>query len=152
MNSYTTQYKKEQKDVNLPNGIKFILDFVNKEFDKIEDKDIKITSEILKDKYKLYCADIGIKYHINTLNTQIRKIGIPEPKQVNFKGENGISKKKFCYKINSWKLQEEMRRFLQDDNYLLNKNDDNIEECDNNELYKEKSIYDDNDDEINRLL
>ena len=151
MISYTTQYKKEQKDANLPNGIKFILDFVNKEFDKIEDKDIKITSETLKDKYKLYCADIGIKYHINTLNTQIRKIGILEPKQVNFKGENGISKKKFCYKINTWKLQEEMRRFLQDDNYLLNGND-NIEECNNNELYKEKSIYYDDDDEINRLL
>jgi hypothetical protein len=31
MNAYTTQYKKEQKDANLPNGIKFILDYVNKE-------------------------------------------------------------------------------------------------------------------------
>lgn len=139
MNSYTTQYKKEQKDANLPNGIKFILDFVNKEFDKIEDKDIKITSETLKDKYKLYCADIGIKYHINTLNTQIRKIGILEPKQLNFKDKNGISKKKFCYKINTWKLQEEMKRFLQDDEYLLPIANNEFEEYKSDDLYKEKT-------------
>ena len=155
MNSYTTQYKKEQKDANLPNGIKFILDFVNKEFNKIEDKDIKITSETLKDRYKLYCADIGMKYHVNTLNTQIRKIGISEPKQLRFKYDDGSSKKKFCYKINTWKLQEEMRRFLQDDNYMLNSANDEIEECKSDDLYREKRIcdYDDNDlDEINEML
>jgi hypothetical protein len=147
MNSYTTQYKKEQKDANLPNGIKFILDFVNKEFDKIEDKDIKITSETLKDKYKLYCADIGIKYHINTLNTQIRKIGILEPKQLNFKYNDGSNRKKFCYKINTWKMQEEMKRFLQDDDFLLQGSINKIEEYKSDDLYKEKRNCDfDNSD------
>lgn len=155
MNAYTTNYKKEQKNANLPNGIKFILDFVNKEFNKIEDKDIKITSETLKDKYRLYCADIGMKYHINTLNTQIRKIGILEPTQLNFKYDDGSSKKKYCYKINTWKLQEEMGRFLQDDNYMLNGANNEIEECKSDDLYREKRIgeYDaDEIDEINRSL
>ena len=151
MNSYTTQYKKEQKDANLPNGIKFILDFVNKEFDKIEDKDIKITSEILKDKYKLYCGDIGLKYHINTLNTQIRKIGILEPKQFNFKYNDGSNKKKFCYKINTWKIQEEMKRFLQDDDYLLQGSNNETEEYKSDDLYKEKRNCDFNDDDFDNL-
>ena len=155
MNAYTTNYKKEQKDANLPNGIKFILDFVNKELGEIKDKDIKITSETLKDKYRLYCADIGMKYHINTLNTQIRKIGILEPTQLNFKYDDGKTKKKYCYKINTWKLQEEMRRFLQDDKYMLNKNMDDSEVYENSDLYRERGIAEynaDELDEINRLL
>lgn len=151
MNSYTTQYKKEQKDANLPNGIKFILNFVQKQFHKIEDKDIKITSETLKDKYKNYCLDYGIKYHINTLNTQIRKIGILEPKQVNFKYENGTNKKKFCYKINTLKLQNEMKKFLQDDDYKLKVDSDDIEESKINDLYKETYHYDTDDDNFDDL-
>lgn len=104
---------------NLLDGIEFILDFVNKEFNKIEDKDIKILSKTIKDKYKLHCEEKNIKYHLYTLNTQIRKIGILKPRQVQFKCNDGSIKKKFCYKINTYKLQEEMKRYCKNDNYLL---------------------------------
>lgn len=119
MNAYTTQYKKEQKDSNLPNGIKFILEYICKAIPQIEDKDIKITSDKIKNKYKDFCIDRGIKYHLGTLNTQIKKIGILEPTQLNVKSEDGTTIKKFCYKINTFKLQEEMKRYLQDTNYKL---------------------------------
>ena len=133
MNAFTTQYKKDQKDANLPNGIKFILDYVKKELPEIKNKDIKITSEILKTKYKSYCEDLGIKYHITTLNTQIKKIGIYEPKQCIFKNDDDTKKKKFCYIINTHKLQETLRLFLQDDKYQLYKEDD-IEEYDEDDV------------------
>lgn len=119
MNAYTTQYKKEQKDSNLPKGIKFILNFVEREFEKIEDKNIKITSSYIKNKYKVYCENQGTKYQLSTFHTQIRKIGIEPPKQLNIKDKNGNSTKKYCYSFNTYKLQEEMRRFLTDEEYSL---------------------------------
>jgi hypothetical protein len=120
MNAYTTQYKKEQKDANLSKGVKFLLSFVEDQFDDIEDKVVKITSSLLKSKYKDYCENQGCKYQMTAFNTQIKKIGIEQPKQVNIKtGDDGSTSKKFCYKINTWKLQEEMKRFLRDDDYVL---------------------------------
>lgn len=136
-NAYTTQYKKEQKDANLSNGIKFLLNFVNKKFKKIEDKNIKITSSQLKDEYKRYCENRGCKYHINTLMTQIRKIGIEKPTQVRVNNT-----KKFCYKLNTYKLQEEMKRFLQDEDYKLLSNE-KIEEV------NEEDILDYENDDMN---
>lgn len=152
INSYCTQYKKDQKDANLPNGIKFLLDFVRKNIATIEDKDIKVTSETLKEKYKYYCMDIGIKYHVNAMNTQIRKIGILEPKPLRFKTpDDDSTRKKYCYKINTFKLQEEMRRFLQDDSYKLMGADCHIEDANTEELFRERCIGDYNDDEIKQV-
>ena len=132
MNAYTTNYKKEQKDANLPNGIKFLLNFVKRKFEKIEDKKIKITTNAVKEIYKKYCEDTGQKYNISTLNTQIRKVGIEKPKPYNVKIE-GESVKKFCYVINTYKLQEEMRRFLRDTEFKLNTSSDIIEDDDEDE-------------------
>ncbi len=133
MNAYTTQYKKEQKDANLPSGIKFIINFVKSKFDCIEDKTIKVMSSTIKDSYKTYCENRGQKYHISTLNTQIRKIGIEKPKQYNIKVDNERAKK-FCYIINTYKLQEEMKRFLQDEKYSLDIGTEDIEEIDEGDV------------------
>jgi hypothetical protein len=135
MNAYTTQYKKDQKNSNLPKGIKFILNFVERDFEKIEDKTIKITSAYLKHKFRVYCENQGTKYQLSTFHTQIRKIGIDPPKQLNIREKNGVSTKKYCYKINTYKLQEEMRRFLTDDEYCLSvKNNIEQEEADEEDV------------------
>ena len=124
--AYTTQYKKEQKDNNLSKGIKFLLEYVGDNFNTIEDKTMKITSNEIKGQYKEFCENQGCKYQMTSFNTQIRKIGIEAPKQLKIKGEDGISVKKFCYSINTYKLQEEMRRFLRDDNFILKVLDNQI--------------------------
>jgi hypothetical protein len=141
MNAYTTQYKKEQKDANLSKGVKFLLNYVSENFNDIEDKTMKITSNTLKTAYKLYCENQGSKYQVSAFNTQIRKIGIENPKQLNIKDKDGNSNKKFCYKINTYKLQEEMRRFLRDDDYVLKvKNNVNIEDADEGDVIDEDRV------------
>jgi hypothetical protein len=141
MNAYTTQYKKEQKDANLSNGVKFIINFIKKDLPEIIDKNIKIPSDTLKSKYKSYCEDLGIKYHITTLNTQIKKIGILPPKQTRITDTiTGEQTKKFCYIINTHKLQEDMKTFLQDTEYLLNDKDD-IDNCSLDDLYVDKTLF-----------
>jgi hypothetical protein len=134
MNAFTNAYKKEQKDANLSNGIKFMIGYVCNKFKKVEDKTHKITSEVIKDKYKQYCESQGTRYQFNALNTQIRKIGILKPTQLRIKNNDGSSVKKICYKINTWKLQEELKKFLRDDDYVLqigaNQNVEEVDECD----------------------
>jgi hypothetical protein len=141
MNAYTTEYKKEQKDANLSKGVKFLLNYVSENFNDIEDKTMKITSNTLKTAYKLYCENQGSKYQVSAFNTQIRKIGIENPKQLNIKDKDGNSNKKFCYKINTYKLQEEMRRFLRDDDYVLKvKNNVNIEDANEGDVIDEDRV------------
>jgi hypothetical protein len=123
-NAYTTNYKKEQKNINLPSGIKFILHFVKKRFKKIEDVTHRIKSSTLKQSYKRFCESKGSRYHLNTLNTQIKKIGIQKPIQLRVKGD-----RKFCYKLNTYTLEEEMKKFLQDNEYSLFSTEE-IEEVD----------------------
>jgi hypothetical protein len=134
INAFTTTYKKEQKNANLPKGVKFILTFVESEFEKVEDKCIKISSNVLKNEYKQYCERQGTKYQVSAFNTQIKKIGIDPPKQVRVKGEDGESVKKFCYMLNLSKLQDDMRVFLRDDAYVL-KVGDMVDEVNANELF-----------------
>jgi hypothetical protein len=69
--------------------------------------------------------------------TQIRKIGIEKPTQVRVNNT-----KKFCYKLNTYKLQEEMKRFLQDEDYKLLSNE-KIEEV------NEEDILDYENDDMN---
>ena len=96
-----------------------MLGYIGNKFKKIEDKNVKITSDVIKEKYKTYCESQGTRYQFSAFNTQIKKIGIEAPKQVRIKNDDGSSSKKYCYKINTHKLQEEMRRFLRDDEYVL---------------------------------
>ncbi len=90
-------------------------------------------SSTIKDSYKSYCENRGQKYHISTLNTQIRKIGIEKPSRYNI-NVNGEKMVKYCYKINTYKLQEEMKRFLQDDKYSLDIGTEDIEEIDEGDV------------------
>ncbi|MFW9930120.1 MAG: primase-helicase family protein [Candidatus Thorarchaeota archaeon] len=79
---YNTQYKKDQKRANLPNGIKFIIDYIENEYE-----DGIVSSVYFKNKYKEYCTDQGIKYNLNTLWTQIKKIKVDKPKK-RYKNKN----------------------------------------------------------------
>lgn len=53
------------------------------------------------------------------MNTQLKKIGIAEPRQLWYNSKDGISRKKFCYIINTFKLDQEMKRYLQDNDYVI---------------------------------
>jgi hypothetical protein len=123
MNAYTTDYKKEQKNANLSNGVKFIIKMIEDEY-KLEDVDHKVQSLVIKDKYKLYCEDQGIKYQFKALNTQIKKIGIKEPKRSSIvtDEDDDHTKRMYCYVFNSQKIQNDMSDFLKDPDYKFDFN------------------------------
>ena len=120
MNAFTTAYKKDQKTANLSNGIKFIIKYLTSEF-KLEDVDHKIQSSVIKDKYRMYCESQGIKYQFKAFATQIKKMGIDDPRKisVNISEMDDIVMRKFCYIINPQKIQNDMMDFLQDPEFRL---------------------------------
>jgi hypothetical protein len=124
--AFITDYKKQQKLINLPHGIKFILELVEKKFKKIEDKDVVYTTQTMIAEYNMYCTENGTRYNKTSLYTQLRKINL-EPKQHRITKKDGTKSRKYCFIINTSRLQEDMRRYFNDKNYNL-KVDDFIDE------------------------
>jgi len=118
-NSYMTVYKMDQVIHNLPNGIKFILEYICADFNKIEDLDVRIKSMTFRTKYREWCISGGIKYNLNTLRTQISKIGIKDPKVYR---KNSI--KNAYYIFNTYKLQETMRKYIKNKEYIFDFGED----------------------------
>jgi hypothetical protein len=118
LNSFTTAYKKEQKTANLSNGVSFLIRHITEDY-KLEDVDHKITSCAIKDRYRIYCESQGIKYHFKSFNTQIKRIGILEPKQIRIMDDDNIPVKKFCYIINTVAIQKNLKLFLKDPDFCL---------------------------------
>lgn len=109
LNSYDTPYKREQKIVNVPNGIKFMIDYVQSTYDKVEDRNQKLESLVLRQAYKKWCENRGCPYHLESFHTQIHKLGIDKPKQVRVKGV-----KHKCYGLNTASLEVKIREYLKD--------------------------------------
>jgi hypothetical protein len=105
---YDTQYKKDQKQSNLSNGLKFLRDVVELGFNNLDVSDDKVKVSQLKTAYQVWCADNGVKFSNNALITQLKNVNI-EAKSVRFKG----SKAK-CYLLNTDNLLKEYREFLKD--------------------------------------
>ena len=125
-NVYMTTYKKEQKEVNFPIGIKFILKYISERFDKVEDKNITVLSSVIKDRYQRYCTEYGTKYGMSKLNKQIKKIGIHEPIQKRIKNDDGSKCRRYCYTINTELVQKCMAKYLSEDDYQLKVRNEDI--------------------------
>jgi hypothetical protein len=102
-----SKYKTDQKMANVPSGIKFIIEYIQSTYDKIDDKDNKISSTKLRDAYSAYCSVNGIKYHMSTMETQIDKIGISKPRILRI---NGV--RKSTYIINPKKIEDSIALYL----------------------------------------
>ena len=76
INSYLTDYKRDQKLANINSVYKFSLDFIQNNFNKIVNENYFISVDDLKNKYNLYCQDNNIKSNISTLNKYLEKINI----------------------------------------------------------------------------
>lgn len=107
---YETQFKLEQKQLNLPNGLKFIKDFVE---DGGMDHRDKIPVKLLHQSYKDWCLNYGCKYHIGSFKTQLKKIDIVG-KRIK---SNNIQTK--CYIINHNILLTKFRDYLKDPTFLF---------------------------------
>lgn len=120
--TYDTKYKKDQKLACLSSGIKFIIYLIQKKVKIIKDETKYFKINEMKEAYREYCESNGQKYNAQTLATQIKGI-IDEPKRVVINYEEG-KKRKLCYKINSYKIQQNIQERLRDDTYTIIKTDE----------------------------
>lgn len=116
LNSYETEYRQDQKKVNLPKGIKFMINYIEENFDTLIDEKIKIQATILRDEYKEYCRNEGYQYKYSGFKTQIKQIGIEDPIRSAIAINNKIKRVK-CYFINPHKLEKKIKKHLKDDKF-----------------------------------
>jgi hypothetical protein len=127
INSYLTDYKRDQKLSNINSIYKFTLNFIQDNFNKIVNEDYYISIDDLKNKYNLYCQDNNIKSNISTLNKYLEKVNIiRKQKQIN-------NKKKYYYLFNTYDLQNKFIEMFKDTEFLLKFNDNDFR-CDKNNI------------------
>jgi len=125
---YETQYKIEQKETNLPNGLKFMKEFVENEFGTHSDGLIdfdgdRVRVKDLNYKYKLWCENIGVKYHAGTFKSQLRKIGLVDEA----KRHTGVKVR--VYFLNNEKLASAFGAYLKNPKFKFDM------------LYRDDEIY-----------
>ena len=120
MTAYKTSFKKEQKNINLPLGIKFIIDLIknNDDYDfYIENinKDYRIPISEFKQLYKIFCSSMSSsnKYNYTTLKTQLKKINITT-KRYRIDG-----KLQTQYNINPHVINETLKNYLQNPEFEI---------------------------------
>jgi hypothetical protein len=112
LTAYETKYKSEQKRVNLPNGVKFVIDLIESDFDDVVRQDDKVSATSLAMCFRDWCSEHGTKYNLNALKSQMKKIGIEEPTRVRVQG-----KQIKCYVINIDVMRTSFREFLKDPDF-----------------------------------
>ena len=103
---YDTKYKQEQKQSNLPKGVKFMKEWIEGKFDEVKDEEIKISSADLCSKYREFCEDGYGNYHKGAFLTQLMAIDIEKPKQLRIEGVKTV-----CFKINTKRILDSFRDF-----------------------------------------
>jgi hypothetical protein len=111
LKAYTTQYKLEQKEVNLPNGIKFIKELIEHKFESVPLENNKIKARLLSLEFKRWCDDNGCRYHVSAFKQQIKKIGLID-KMSRYDGSSYR-----CYHIDTNAMLEEFRTMLKNPNF-----------------------------------
>lgn len=132
LTAFETNYKKSQKETNLPLPIKFLIEFIITEFNESKNEDKKIICVYVKEKYKEWLSNKN-NYHYESFIMQLQKIGIEKPKKMK------VKKKIHTYFIiNIHRIEQSMKVFMKDQNWSFNFERDNIEEnekviglCDN---------------------
>lgn len=104
-----TQFKKEQKLICLPHGLKFLKELIENDFSEMQRDGDKFRTAEMGQQYRSYCFDNGIKFSISTLKTQLRKLDLND-RALQFKG-----KKTRCYVLSVADLSVNFSNFLKDD-------------------------------------
>jgi len=112
LTAYNTKYKQEQKISNMPNGIKYIVELIESNFEGVERDEDKVNAKTLSNGFKDWCSDNGVKYSLNAFKSQIQKIGLMEPKNLRINGKQAK-----CYIINVDEMRLSFKGYLKDANF-----------------------------------
>ena len=129
LTAYETKYKREQKRSNLPNGIKFLIDLIENNFEGAVRQDDKITAKSLSLCFREWCTNNGTKFNLNALKSQIKRLGVEDGKNGRVQGT--VSK---CYVINVDDMRTNFREFLKYPKFdfdIMEVSDDSDEEQQN---------------------
>lgn len=141
--SYETDYRQEQKNTNLPIGIRFMINYFEEKYDKLINEDINIQSTLLRADLKQYCKDEGSSYSFKGFKTQVKKIGISSPVRVTLI-ENGKKKRIQCFVMNPTTIQKNIQKMLKNDKFKFQYNSKVIKKKENDVFekdYKNKSNF-----------
>ena len=108
---FNNTFKREQKELNLSNGLKFLKEIAESKFDGIEVDNNKIRARDLADTYRDWCVNGGVKFHLGSFKTQLKKMEIVS-KAARF---DGVVTK--CYTLDAEILLGNFRTFLNDDTF-----------------------------------
>ena len=97
--------------MNLPNGLKFLKEFVESVFAGVEFDGDKVKAKDLSDAYKNWCDNSGVKFHLGTFKTQLKKIDIED------KTSRYLETRTRCYVMNAEILRTKYRDYLKDDTF-----------------------------------
>lgn len=118
---FENKFKIEQKKLNMPLGLKFIIDFVENNFYNLNIYEDKIMARDFHGAFKTFCDGNGYRYHTGSFKTQIKKINMI-PSRMRF--EKSTLQ---CYKVGVEDLTINFRKFLKDDTFKFEIGED---ECD----------------------
>ena len=110
---YDTQFKKEQKQANLPNGLKYLKEVIESDFRGLTMDGDKVKAKDLGMNFKEWCSDGGIKFNIGSFRTQLKKLDIIDG-SVRFLGA-----KAKCYTLNKDLLLKSYVDFLKDPDFVF---------------------------------
>ncbi len=116
LTAYNTKYKNEQKISNLPNGIKFIIDLIESDFEGVVRDGDRVSLKEMGEAFKEWCSEHGTKYNLNAFKSQIKKIGIDEPKRARI---NGKAVK--CFTLNVDELESTFKEYLKQPDFEFEK-------------------------------
>ena len=124
---FNTQYKNEQKEANLSNGILFIKDLIENNYWKTKNDEGKIKGKYITNIFKQWNERNGTKFNMKSFKTQVKRIGV-ELKTLRIK-----NKKPFKgYDLNASKIEKHFKKLLNNSDFKfeLLDNDDEIDEID----------------------
>lgn len=104
-----TDFKKEQKLICLSNGLKFLKELVENDFNHLPRDGNKFKAVAVNQEYRSYCTDNGTKFSVSAFKLQLRNLNIID-KSLRFKGKNTK-----CYVLSPPDVLRNFRDFLKDD-------------------------------------
>lgn len=123
MTCYTNDYKKEQIQSCLPNGLKFLKEITDNNFNGLsfDETKTKVRAKDLGICFKNWCDENGCRFNLSAFKIQLKKIDIVD-KAVYY---NGVKAK--CYIFNKDILLVKFKDLLKNKDFKFDENEDEDE-------------------------
>jgi hypothetical protein len=115
--AYDTKYKTREKIDQLPQGIRFIIRYVEDTYnhnDLLNNKEVILKTKDIHESYKKWCESEGYQYKASTFKTQLKHLDIDPTKRHVF--DEG---RLYSVKFNLLDLQTKMQEYLKSRNWLF---------------------------------